>query len=209
MNNVIYIETGKQLTLEQYVPIAAETMLLIADAAEAIHKRVEPFSATDLSVLLNRITSYMSGDFEIQRTPSRYCLVTYKPYALTEAELDDEYIVSYFADTQDRGQNFLWINEKVFKAFIDRELYGLAFMLYFHLGCLMARDAAFAVSHNISFERILETCDVFPEDYCVKYPTTLMRALADLQDVGLIKWNTKSRTFQLLHITPYDPKQQV
>ena len=36
-----------------------------------------------------------------------------------------------------------------------------------------------------------------------------MRALADLQDAGLIKWNPKTTTFELLHITPYDPNQKV
>lgn len=51
----------------------------------------------------------------------------------------------------------------------------------------MTRDASFSVSHNISFENIVESCDAFPEGCRVKYRTTLMRALADLQDVGLIK----------------------
>ena len=36
-----------------------------------------------------------------------------------------------------------------------------------------------------------------------------MRAIADLQDAGLIKWNEEAGTFELLYITAYDPKQKV
>ena len=36
-----------------------------------------------------------------------------------------------------------------------------------------------------------------------------MRAIADLQDARLMKWNETGGTFELLHITPYDPNQSV
>ncbi len=49
----------------------------------------------------------------------------------------------------------------------------------------------------------------FQKGWRVKHRTTLMRAIADLQDAGLIKWNAKTRTFEWLHITPYDPNQKV
>ena len=78
-----------------------------------------------------------------------------------------------FADTLNQGQNTLSISEKVLTAFINRKLYGVALVLYFSLGDLMTRDAAFAVSQNISFARILEVCDMFPEDFCLKYPMPL------------------------------------
>ena len=65
----------------------------------------------------------------------------------------------------------------------------------------MHYDETFGVSHNIPFRKILEACD---ELSYMKHRTTLMRALADLQDAGLIKWNAETRTFELLHITPYD-----
>ena len=73
----------------------------------------------------------------------------------------------------------------------------------------MAHDPAFALSHNISFEKILEGCQELPKDIDVKYPTTLMRILVDLEDTGIMRWNAKSRTFQLLYITPYDPAAKV
>jgi hypothetical protein len=114
-----------------------------------------------------------------------------------------------FVETFDRRQNTLWINERVVIAFIDRKLYGVAFMLYFYLGYLMTQDDAFGISHNISFKQILKSCDEFPEGWRVNHQTTLMRALADLQDAGLIKWNPETGTFELLHITPYDPIQKV
>jgi hypothetical protein len=92
---------------------------------------------------------------------------------------------------------------------MDRNLHGIAAAVYFYLGYLMTDNEAFAVSHNISFEDILESCCNFPEDLRLRHQTVLMRALADLEDAGLIKWNAKSGTFQLLHITPYDPNQKV
>ena len=167
------------------------------------------FSITDILCLLRSVNTYVPGEFEIRHTPSGYIQIVYALYVLDEAGFDERYIVGDFVDTQDREQNSLWINEKVVIAFIDRNLYGVAFMLYFYLGYLMTQDDTFGISHNISFQHILESCDGFPEGWRVKYRTTVMRALADLQDAGLIKWNAKSRTFEMLHITPYDPSEKV
>ena len=209
MKNEIFIKPGERLTLKQYLPIASDTMSLIAAAVEGVEEIDETFSATDLSVLLNKICGHMRGEFEVNQMPSDYCQIVYKPYLVNEVEFDEGYIVSDFVDTLDRGQDTLWINEKVVIEFINRRLYGVAFMLYFYLGHLMTQDAAFGLSHNISFKKILESCDVFPEDWRVKHPTTLMRALADLQDAGLIRWNVEGGTFEILYITPYDPAQKV
>ena len=209
MSDTIFIETGKQLTLEQYAPIASQTLSLIADAAEDLNKIVEIFSVADLSVLLNKITAHMPGAFEICPTASHYRQIVYKSYPLNAAEFDDRYVATDFAKTHDVGQNCLWISEKAFFAFMDRKLHGVATMVYFYLAYLMTHDEVLALSPNFSFEKILASCDEFPEDCRPKYPTTLMRALADLQNAGLVKWNAKSGTFELLHITPYDPKQKV
>ena len=209
VRNEIFIKPSERLTLEQFLPIASDTMSLIAEAVEGVEEIDETFSVTDLSVLLNKICVHMKGEFEVNQTPSDYCQIVYKPYLVNEVEFDEEYIVSDFVDTLDRGQDTLWINEKVVMAFINRSLYGVAFMLYFYLGHLMTQDAAFGLSHNISFKQILESCSQFPEDWRVKHPTTLMRALADLQNAGLIRWNVVKGTFEILYITPYDPAQRV
>lgn len=183
--------------------------LLIANAAEDTQEISGTFSIDDLSALLDKVTAHMSGEFEICRNSSCSYRIIYKPYVLDETEFHTGYVVSDFLDTQSRGQNALWINEKVVIAFIDRKFYGVAFMLYFYLGHLMARDTAFGISHNISFEKILEASNEFPDECSVKHPTTLMCAIADLQDAGLIKWNADAKTFELLHITPYDPNENV
>ena len=209
MNSEIFIEANTELTLKVYAPIASQTMSLITEAAEGVDELKETFSIDDLSALLNKGTVHMAGEFEIHRTPSHYCRVVYKPYVLDEAEFGDGYRFSDFVDTPADRQNCLWVNEKVLIAFIDRKLYGVAFMLYFYLGSRMTRDAAFAVSQHITFEKIVESCDAFPEGCRVKHQTTLMRALADLQDAGLIKWNAKRKAFELLYITPYDPSIKV
>ena len=209
MKNEIFIKPSEQLTLKQYLPIASDTMSLIAEAAEGVEEIDETFSVIDLSVLLNKICVHMSGEFEVSQTPSDYYQIVYKPHCVNEAEFDEGYIVSDAIDTFDRGQDTLWINEKVLMAFINRSLCGVPFMLYFYLGHLMTQDAAFGLSHNISFKQILESCSEFPEDWRVKHPTTLMRALADLQDAGLIRWNVEGSTFEMLYITPYDPVQKV
>ena len=209
MNNEIFIEVGKRLAVKAYVPIASRTISLIAELAEGIDEIEETLSVTDLSALLNKISMHMSGEFEIRQTPSNYCQIVYKPCVSNQIAVDEAHIDSEFVDIYNASENCLWINEKVLFAFVNRELYGVAFMLYFYLGYLMTRDEAFAVSHNISFEKIVENCNEFPEAWRVKHPTTLMRAIADLQDTGLIKWNAKSGTFELLHITSYDPVQKV
>ena len=210
MNNEIFIEANKQLTLEAYIHVASDMMSLITEAAEGINEIGETYSVADLSDLLNKVSTHMSGKFEIRRNPSCYCQIVYEPYVSNESGFDEEhYRYSNSTDPHDDWESCLWISEKVLLAFIDRKLYGIAFMLYFYLGYLMARDESFAVSHNISFEKLVKSCDAFPEGWRVKHRTTLMRAIEDLQDAGLIKWNAKASTFELLHITPYDPKQKV
>ena len=209
MKNEIFIKPGERLALKQYLPIASETISLIAEAAEDVDEVNETFSVADLVILLNKVCVHMSGEFEIHRTPSDYCQIAYKPYLVNEARFNEGYIVSDFVDTPDRGQDTLWINEEVVIAFMNRSFYGVAFILYFYLGHLMTQDTAFGLSHNISFKQILESCAKFPDDWHLKHPMTLMRALADLQDTGLIRWNVNAGTFELLHITPYDPNQKV
>lgn len=209
MKNEIFIKPDERLTLEQYLPIASETMSLTAKAAEGIDEINETFSIADLIVLLNKTCLHMAGEFEIHRTPFDYCQIAYKPYLVNESEFDEGYRVSDLVDVPDRVQDALWINEKVVIAFMNRSLYGVAFMLYFYLGYLMTQDTVFGLSHNISFKQILESCAEFSEDWHLKHPTTLMRALADLQDIGLIRWNVKGGTFELLYITPYDPISNV
>lgn len=36
-----------------------------------------------------------------------------------------------------------------------------------------------------------------------------MVSVADLEDVGLIRWNVNGGPFEVLHITPYDPAAKV
>lgn len=209
MNNEIFIEAGKQLTLEEYVSVATHTMSLIGVAAEGTNDITTPFSVADISVLLNKVCVYMPGRFEVRHLPACYCQIVFEPRVLNEAEFDEEYVSNELANIQDREQVRLWITEKVLFAFMDRNLHSIAAAIYFYLGYLMIDNEAFALSHNISFEGILESCCGFPDDLHLKHQTVLMRALADLEDAGLIKWNAKSGTFQLLHITPYDPNQKV
>ena len=205
----IFIEAGRKLGLEEYVPIASQTVSLIADAAENINEISRIFSVDDLLILLNKVCVHMPGEFEIRRFPSCYCQIIYNPYISNAAAFEETDMLSDFVETDDKGQNRIWISEKVVFAFIDRKLYGVATTIYFYLGYLMTQDETFGLSHNISFEKILESCDQLPKDFCLKHPTTLMRALADLQDAGLVKWNAKSRTFEMLYITPYDPNGKV
>ncbi len=209
MNDKIFIEVGKQLGLEEYVPIAAQTASLIADAAENINEISRIFFIDDLLILLNKVCVHMPGEFEIHRFPSCYCQILYNPYIYNASAFEVSDMPSDFVEMDDNGQNRIWISERVVFAFIDRKLYGAATVIYFYLGYLMTQDERFGLSHNISFEKILESCDQLPKDFPVKHPTTLMRALADLQDAGLVKWNAKSCTFELLHITPYDPNEKV
>ena len=209
MKNEIYMEVDYPLTLKEYLSIASQMMQLITEAARGVNEIDANFSVTEISNLLNKICVPMAGEFEIRHTPSCYIQIVYTPDVLKQTVLDEGYIIDEFVDTHDRRQNCLWINEKVISSFINRKLHGVAFMIYFYLGYLMTQDAAFGISHNISFEKILEYCDQFSEDIRVKHPTTLMCALADLEDAGLVKWNVKTRTFELLYITPYDPNEKV
>ena len=208
MSNEIFIEDGKRLTLEKYVPIASRTMSLIAEAAEDIDEIDNTFSVDDLSTLLNKVSTYMAGEFEIRCTSVDLYQVIYEPYGYNAIEYGAVGVNNGCVDILGDRQNRLWISEEAIVAFTDRKLYGAASALYIYLGYLMTCDEAFAVSQNISFEKILESCDEFPEG-CIKHRTTLMRALADLQDAGLIEWNAETGTFELLHITPYDPIQKV
>ena len=209
MNDKIFIEVDKQLKLEEYALIASQTLSLIADAAESINEISEMFSKDDLFILFNKVCIHMPGEFEIHQSPSRYYQIIYKPYILDAAEFEGTYMPSDFVETDDNGQDCVWVSEEVLFAFIDRKLYGVATLIYFYLGYLMTQDERFGVSQNISFEKIVESCDQLPTDFPLKHPTTLMRALADLQDAGFIKWNSETGTFELLHITAYDPNEKV
>lgn len=209
MKNEIFIKPGERLALEQYISIASRTMALIAEAAEGVAEIDKTFSVTDFSDPLNKICVPIVGEFEMRQAPSNYYRIVYVPDSSNEAALDEAHLLSNFLKTHDVSESCLWVNKKVLFAFTDRKLHGFAAALYFYLGHLMTRDETFAISRNISFEKILENWDTFPEGFCVKHRTTVMRALADLQDAGLIKWNTRSGTFELLHITPYDPNEKV
>ena len=66
---VFIIKPSERLTLEQYLPIATDTMSLIAEAAEDVKEIDEVFSIINLFVLLNEISKYMSGEFEVRQTP--------------------------------------------------------------------------------------------------------------------------------------------
>ena len=46
-------------------------------------------------------------------------------------------------------------------------------------------------------------------DYYLKHRTTLMRALAQLQDIGLIRWNTETGTFEAIRTQLFDSAQVV
>lgn len=209
MNNEIFIEVGKRLTLKEYVPIASRTMSLITEASKAVKEIDETFSVTDIAAVLNKMSRHMSGAFEIRRTPSHYYQIVFNPHVFNDAKFEEEYVLREFTKPQDVEYNQLWITEEVLFAIMDRTLHGIPAAIYFYLGALMTQDDTFAISQNIPFHRILECCDGFPEDLHLKYQTTLMRALADLQDAALIEWNAESRTFRLLHITAYDPNQKV
>ena len=210
MNNEIFIEADKALILEAYTPVASQMMSSIGEIAEGIDEIDETFSIADLTDLLNKVCAHMSGKFEVRQTPSDYCQIVYEPYVSDESGFDAEnFIPSNFVDPLADPAHCLWISEKVFRAFVDRKLYGIAFALYFYLGYLMTSNESFAVSHNISFSEIAELCNTLSVKHLVRHRTTLMRAIADLQDAGLIKWHAEAGTFELLHITPYDPIQKV
>ena len=106
-------------------------MSLIGEAAKDVKEIDATFSVNDLIVLLNKICVHMAGEFEIHQTPSRYIQIVYAPDVLDEVGFDEGHMVSDFVDTQDRERNTLWISEKVVIAFINRNLYGIASMLYF------------------------------------------------------------------------------
>lgn len=209
MSDKIFIEKGMQLILKAYIPIASQTMSLIAEAAESVDEIDETFSVVDLSTLFNKVCAQMPGGFEIRPTFSQHCQIVYKPRVFDEATFEAKDMSVGSAEMHDdkqNGQNRFWLDAKVLFAFINQKFYGPACSLYFYLGHLMTRDNVFAVSCNISFKQIVEKCDELSEGFS-KYQTTLMRALADLQDMELIKWHPEVGTFEVLHITPYDPNQ--
>ena len=197
------------MTLKAYIPIASQTVSLIAEAAENVNEIGETFPAVDLSTLFNKACAQIPGEFEIRPTFSQHCQIVYEPRVFDEAAFEVKNTSVGSVETYDdrqNGQNRFWLDEKVLFAFINQKFYGPACALYFYLGYLMTCDNVFAVSRNISFKQIVEKCSEFSEGFS-KYQTTLMRALADLQDMELIKWHPEARTFEVLHITPYDPTQ--
>ena len=209
MKREIYIKLDERLTLEQYLPIAADTMSFIAEAAEGVEEIEETFSVSNLSVLLNEISKDISGEFEVCQMPSTYCQIVYMPFSFNGAAFDEESVLSNIIEMPDAPKIHLWVNGKVLTAFIDKRLHEVAIAIYFYLGYLMTHNSDLALSHNISFEKILESCDALTEKSYMKYRTTLMRILADLEDAELIEWDAENRTFEVLHITPYDPATQV
>ena len=210
MKNEVFIETGKRYTLEEYVPIASQMMSLIAAASENVQEINEIFSISDLLDVLNAISERMSGEFDIRSTHSEHYQIVYEPYPFEASEFDDEYIfVNKPIEEPEDKESSVWMSEKILEAFKDQQLNGFAFILYLHLGFTMNNDAAFGVSQHIKFQEIVESCREYAETSNARFQTTLMRALADLEDVGLVKWHAKAHTFQLLHITSYDPTQKV
>lgn len=211
MSDKIFIEEGLQLTLKAYIPIASQTMSLIAEAAESVDEIGETFSVVDLSMLFDKVCAQMPGKFEIRRTFFHHYQIVYESRTFNEAvfEAEDESVGSVEKhNNKQNEQNCFLLDEKVLFAFINQKFYGPACALYFYLGYLMTRDNVFAVSHNISFKQIVESCAEFSASFS-RHRTTLMRALADLQDMELIKWHPNAGTFEVLHITPYDPAQRV
>lgn len=199
------------LTSKAYIPLASQAVSLIAEAAESVNEINEAFSVIDLPILFNKVCAQMPGEFEIYPTFSQHYQIVYEPYAFNEAEFEGKDMSIGAVKTHDdsqNDQNRFWLDEKVLFAFRNQKFYGPACTLYFYLGHLMTRDNVFAASRNISFKQIVARCDKLPEGFS-KHRTTLMRALADLQDMELIKWHPEAGTFEVLHITPYDPTQWI
>ena len=90
MKNVILIETDEQLTLKEYVAIAAHTMCLIGVASKGTNDITTIFSVADASVLLNKVCVHVPGRFEIRQTPSCYCQIVFEPRVFNEAEFDED-----------------------------------------------------------------------------------------------------------------------
>ena len=211
MRNEIRFEKEEQLTLEEYIPVASDLLIRIAAAAEGVDEIREIFTLSELRRVLTDMSDGLDGEFEFRETGSGRYQVIYAPYeAIDETEFEDAYEVPAPVEPLYGNQKFIWLNmEKVLAAFRDPKFSRSSRLFYFHLGSLMHSDASFAVSHHIKFEKIVESCREQKEIFSGHHQTTVMRAMANLEDVGLAKWNPETRAFEVLHITPYDPKRTI
>lgn len=215
MKNDILLAKDKRFTLEEYIPLASHIMTLIAAAAEGVDEIKETFTISELGKVLEDMSDKLEGEFEFRETDSGHYQVVYKPYDdIDEEDFDGEYVLTYSVKPFDSNLNdkkdFVWYNgEKILEVLREPKFSRLTYLLYFHLGFVMHSDESFAISHNIKFEKIIESCREAGKDFIGPHQTTLMRTIADLEDMGLVKWNSETRTFQLLYITPYDPTQMV
>ena len=211
MKNDILLGKDKRFTLAEYIPFASHIMTLIAAAAEGIDEINQTFIISDLRQVLRNMSDNLEGEFEFRETDSGHYQVVYEPYDdIDEEDFDGEYVLTYPVEPLDDKKGLVWCNsEKILEALREPKFGGLTFLLYLHLGFVMHSDEYFAVSHNIKFEKIIESCREEGKAFSGQHQTTLMRAIADLEDVGLVKWNSETSTFELLHVTPYDPTQKV
>ena len=210
MKNEILIEKDKRFTLPEYVPLASHVMSLIAAVADGVDEINETFSISDLRRVLDNMSERMEGEFEFLETDSEHYQVTYEPYDdIDEADFDGEYMLVRPVEGLDDKKNNVWVSGKILEAFREGKFNGIAIALYFQLGFTMHSDEAIAVSHHIEFEKILESCKEHTEYFNAQHRTAIMRAMANLEDAGLVEWNSKARAFKILHITPYDPTRKV
>ena len=195
MKNDILSEKDKRFTLEEYIPLASHILTLIASAAESVDEIKETFTTSDLRALLSDMSEDIEGEFKFRQTDSGHYQVVYEPYDDIDAEdFGREYILPHFVEPPDGNRsdkkNFVWLNsEKILDALKKPRFGRLTLLLYFHLGFVMHEDMSFAVSHHIKFEKIIEICREEGKVFGEQHQTTLMRAMADLEDAGLMKWN--------------------
>lgn len=213
MKNDILSEKDKRFTLEEYIPLASHILTFIASAAESVDEIKETFTTSDLRALLSDMSEDIEGEFKFHQTDSGHYQVVYEPYDDIDAEdFGSEDVLPHHIEPPDgnRSNVFVWFNsEKLLDALRSPRFGGVTLRLYFHLGFVMHEDMSFAVSHHIKFEKIIEICREEGKVLGEQHQTTLMRAIADLEDAGLIKWNSEASAFELLHITSYDPTQTV
>ena len=109
-----------------------ESACLLGRAILSINYKDEDpvFSITDILCLLRSVNAHVPGEFGIRHTPSGYIQIVYTPDVLDEAGFDEGYILIDFVETFDRGQNLLWINEKVIIAFIERIYHATTFSVH-------------------------------------------------------------------------------
>ena len=210
MKNDILLGKDKRFTLEEYIPFASRIMTLIAAASEDIDEINQTFIISDLRRVLRNMSDNLEGEFEFRETDSGHYQVVYEPYGdIDEEDFDGEYVLAHPVEPLDDKKGFVWYNsEKILEALREPKFSGLTLLFYLHLGFFMHSDRFFAVSHHIKFEKIIESCREEGKVFSGQHRTTLMRAIADLEDVGLVKWDSEA-AFELLHITPYDPTQTV